>query len=325
MELGRRDIPYMKFGGLKFLEAAHVKDLVALLRILHNPYDELAWNRVLRVLPGVGPGTVSKVLAAIGVTDEPEAPDGGLHDEALADPLRRFVDQRMPLPSAARQESVSLVEALVDCANGSDGEEPGPAVQVERLARWLEPSFERRYDRPEARAADLVQLQVTAAGYASRSRFLSELVLEPPASTGDLAGEPHLDDDYLTLSTVHSAKGGEWEAVHIIHATDGNFPVDMSLGTPDGLEEERRLLYVALTRARDVLTVYAPLRYHHTRARSDRHSYAQVSRFLSPLRHRFVEATDITDGADPVGTSLSGARVTIADEVDATTLALWSR
>jgi len=164
---------------------------------------------------------------------------------------------------------------------------------------------------------------VTAGGYTSRSRFLSELVLEPPASTGDLADEPHLDDDYLTLSTVHSAKGGEWDAVHVIHATDGAFPADMSLSTREGLEEERRLMYVALTRARDVLTVYAPLRYHHTRARSDRHSYAQLSRFLSPVRHRFAEATDQgDDAADPV--IHLGETVSLADEVDASTHALWA-
>src|SRR5690606_12878250 len=148
-------------------------------------------------------------------------------------------------------------------------------------------------------------------------------VLEPPASTGDLADEPHLDDDYLTLSTVHSAKGGEWDAVHVIHATDGAFPADMSLSTREGLEEERRLMYVALTRARDVLTVYAPLRYHHTRARSDRHSYAQLSRFLTPVRHRFDEATDASDDGDDVALDL-GDRISLADEVDAATHALWS-
>jgi len=111
--------------------------------------------------------------------------------------------------------------------------------------------------------------------------------------------------------------------VHVIHATDGAFPADMSLSTREGLEEERRLMYVALTRARDVLTVYAPLRYHHTRARSDRHSYAQLSRFLTPVRHRFDEATDAGDGGDDVALDL-GDRISLADEVDAATHALWS-
>jgi DNA helicase-2/ATP-dependent DNA helicase PcrA len=319
LELGRRNVPYVKYGGLKFLEAAHVKDLVALLRLLDNPYDELAWNRMLRVLPGVGPATVSRALATLGITESPDA----VPSEDGADPLARFLAERPPLPSAAHDDAAALVVALGDCLGGPD-HEPSPAEQVERLAGWLEPTFERRYDRSEVRVADLVQLQVTAQAYTSRSRFLAELVLEPPASTGDLADEPHLDDDYLTLSTVHSAKGGEWSAVHVIHATDGNFPADMSLTTPGGLEEERRLMYVALTRAKDVLTLYAPLRYHHTRARSDRHSYAPVSRFVSPLRHHFAESTDGADPADPDSMIDLGTKVSVADEVDLSTQALWT-
>lgn len=316
LELGRRNIPYLKFGGLKFLEAAHVKDLVAMLRLLDNPFDELAWNRVLRALSGVGPATVTRALESLGVTSAGDAPEG-------IDPLAAFLRGRPPLPPAAREEADTLAEALADCV-GAPGEEPPPSVQVERAGQWLTATFERRYDRPEIRAADLVQLQVTAEGYSSRSRFLSELVLEPPASTGDLADEPHLDDDYVTLSTVHSAKGGEWDAVHVIHATDGNFPADMSLSTPGGLEEERRLMYVALTRARDVLTLYAPLRYHHSRSRGDRHSYAPISRFLSPLRHLFDQVGDGPDGQDPASSLDLRERVSLADEVDAATHSLWS-
>lgn len=327
LELSTRDIPYLKFGGLKFLEAAHVKDLVSLLRILDNPYDELAWNRVLRALPGVGPSTIAKSLTSLGVTDGSGDEVDAVSDRGGAggaDPLSRFLAARPALPQSAREDADLLAVALGDCRSDGERDEPSPAVQVARLARWLETTFDRRYDRAEVRAGDLVQLQVTAEAYSSRSRFLSELVLEPPASTGDLADEPHLDDDYLTLSTIHSAKGGEWEAVHVIHATDGNFPADMSLSTPGGLEEERRLMYVALTRARDVLTLYAPLRYHHTRGRGDRHSYAPLSRFISPLRHRFVEATDGMDGEDAGGVIDLADKVTIADEVDATTHGLWS-
>jgi len=333
LELATRDIPYLKFGGLKFLEGAHVKDLISLLRILDNPYDELAWNRVLRALPGVGPSTVAKALVSLGVTDGAELVDGtgeaGLTDAGPPEsdettPLSRFLAERPALPQSARDDADLLAVALADCRGNGEVDEPSPAVQVARLATWLETTFDRRYDRAEVRAGDLVQLQVTAEAYSSRSRFLSELVLEPPASTGDLADEPHLDDDYLTLSTIHSAKGGEWEAVHVIHATDGNFPADMALSSPDGLEEERRLMYVALTRARDVLTLYAPLRYHHTRSRGDRHSYAPLSRFISPLRHRFVEATDGLDGEDAGAVIDLAAKVTIADEVDAATHGLWS-
>ncbi|MBX7068748.1 MAG: ATP-binding domain-containing protein, partial [Microthrixaceae bacterium] len=169
-------------------------------------------------------------------------------------------------------------------------------------------------------------LQISAESYTSRSRFLTELTLEPPASTGDLADEPHKDDDSLTLSTVHSAKGMEWGAVHIIHAADGNFPADMSLSTTEGLEEERRLMYVALTRARDVLNVYVPLRYHHKRQSGDRHSYAPISRFLAPVRSLFDEVSDGTgaDGHDGEPVLDVSAKVSVADEVDTITSGLWS-
>ena len=322
LELGRRDIPYQKWGGLKFLEAAHVKDLVSLLRVLDNPWDELAWNRVLRTLPGVGPATVRSMMEAMGLGDL----DGIDLAAPARTPLDRFLKDELKVPSAAREELDTLREAFADCL-GHDGAEPAVAVQVERLTIWCEPSFDRRYDRADVRAGDLQQLQISAEAYTSRSRFLTELTLEPPASTGDLADEPHKDDDALTLSTVHSAKGMEWGAVHIIHAADGNFPADMSLSTSEGLEEERRLMYVALTRARDVLSVYVPLRYHHKRAGvGDRHSYAPISRFLAPVRSLFDESSDGSgaDGHDPDSVIDVTAKVSVADEVDTITSGLWT-
>jgi len=324
LELGRRDIPYQKWGGLKFLEAAHVKDLVSLLRVLDNPWDELAWNRVLRTLPGVGPATVRTMMQSLALGDLDAAPEPVTAAPARS-PLDRFLHDDLKVPSASRDELDTLREAFADCL-GHDGTEPPVAVQVERLTVWCEPSFDRRYDRPDVRAGDLQQLQITAEAYTSRSRFLTELTLEPPASTGDLADEPHKDDDTLTLSTVHSAKGMEWGAVHIIHAADGNFPADMSLSTTEGLEEERRLMYVALTRARDVLSVYVPLRYHHKRAGvGDRHSYAPLSRFLSPVRALFDESSDGsgTDGHDAEAIDIT-AKVSVADEVDTITSGLWT-
>jgi len=155
-------------------------------------------------------------------------------------------------------------------------------VQVERLSRWLGPVVERVYDHGAARVADLAQLEGVAALAATRGRFVSDLTLDPPASTSDLAGPPLVDEDWLVLSTVHSAKGGEWEVVHVLHASDGMFPSDLATGDAEGIDEERRLLYVAVTRARRVLEVNVPLRYHHGRYRQgDAHSYAQVSRFLT--------------------------------------------
>ncbi len=176
--------------------------------------------------------------------------------------------------------------------------------------------FERNYDDAAARLADVEQLGALAAEYATRSRFLTELTLDPPVSTSDLAGPPHLDDDYLVLSTIHSAKGGEWRAVFVIHAADGNIPSDMALGEPGGVEEERRLLYVALTRAKDHLHVTFPQRFYHRRfSNDDRHSYAPLSRFLSPVTEHFVTSVmapeteegsgaAVPAGADPVGALL---------------------
>ena len=265
LELARRNIPFVKYGGLRFLEAAHVKDLLALLRVLENPSDELAWMRVLGLVEGVGPATTRRLLDELGVA------------EALA--LQRFLADDGPrFPPAAAVDVAALRPALAECAGG----QVPPATQVERLAEACVPLFARRYPgTASVRLADLEHLRGTATSYTTRSRFLAELTLDPPAATGDQAGPPGLDEDWLTLSTIHSAKGGEWQVVHVIHASDGNLPSDMSLGSSDEVEEERRLLYVALTRARDTLVVSYPLRYYvHRSGSDDRHTWGQPSRFL---------------------------------------------
>ena len=306
LELSRRNIPFVKYGGLKFLEAAHVKDALALLRILDNPHDEIAWHRVLVLLEGVGPATARRVLAALGDRD----------------PVERLLtadDGEIPWPEAAADDVAALRSALADCRD--EPVDPPPSVQVERLATFLGPIIDRRYDAAAARRSDLDELTSIASAFPNRSRLLSEVVLDPPSSTSDLAGDPHLDDDWLVLSTIHSAKGGEWKVVHVIHASDGNIPSDMALSEPEGLEEERRLLYVALTRARDALYVTYPQRYYHRRqGLDDAHTYGQPSRFLSAAMATFERAvrapTDDAGGrvgaaavrvaADPVGDFLGG-------------------
>lgn len=303
LELARRDIPFVKFGGLKFLEAAHVKDLMALLRVLDNPGDQLAWSRVLRSLPGVGPATVKRVFGELSI---------GEGDPSVS--LRRFLDGEVALPSAAHEHAELLRSAWSECRDIAASNEGGPAVEIDRLRVFCEAVFALQYSDAGARLADLDQLAVTATGYAERSRFLTELVLDPPERTGDHAIEPHLDDEYVTLSTVHSAKGGEWRAVTVIHAADGNLPSDMALGDEDGLEEERRLLYVALTRAKEHLAVTYPLRYHiHRYGSDDRHHFAQLSRFLEPVRSLFDEHT-----TDPGATTDDAflERIDLTDEVD---------
>ena len=269
VELGRRNIPFVKFGGLKFMEAAHVKDVLSFLRLLENPYDELAWFRVLQLMNGIGAATARRLIAELGVRG------GG--ERAPVDPIRRLLDDPPAVPPHSTEEMEAFRSAVDGCA------EALPAVQVERARAFFEPIFLRVYDAPAARLRDVEQLEQIASGYSSRTRFLSDLTLDPPSSSQDLAGPPLLDEDYLVLSTIHSAKGCEWDAVHVIHAADGMIPSDMSLGEEDGLDEELRLFYVALTRAKQQLFVYFPLRYYYRpNGLDDRHGYGQLTRFITP-------------------------------------------
>ena len=292
LELARRNIPFVKYGGPKFLESAHVKDLLCLLRILENPSDELAWHRVLGLLDGVGPAGTRRLIDELGVADA----------TALA---RLLGDDHPRFPAAAAGEVEGLRAALGDCVVG----DRPPADQVERLAEACAPIFARRYpETASVRLADLEHLRSLATDYRSRSRFLAELTLDPPTSTGDMAGPARLDDDFLVLSTIHSAKGGEWQVVHVIHASDGNIPSDMALGSAEEVEEERRLFYVALTRARDTLVVSYPLRYYFRRnPLDDAHSYGQPSRFLAPAASTFDAATvgEAVIDDDPVAGELA--------------------
>jgi DNA helicase-2/ATP-dependent DNA helicase PcrA len=284
LELTRRGIPYVKYGGLKFLEAAHVKDAVALLRVLDNPYDEVSWFRVLQLLDGIGPASARRLLGELGV-----------RPRRARDPLQALLDEPLEVPPPARGPLANLRATLADCLGSDAHAEPPPATQLGRIRDFLAPILERRYDAAAARLADIEQLELLAASYATRGAFVSELTLDPPQSTSDLAGPPLLDDDYLILSTIHSAKGGEWDAVHVLHAADGMIPSDMSTGDEESVEEERRLFYVALTRARNRLSVYFPLRYYHRgRGLSDAHSYAQLTRFLpAAVQHLFERRSTV--------------------------------
>ncbi len=276
IELSRRRIPFVKYGGLRYLEAAHVKDLLAAFRLADNPRDEMAWFRLLQLMPGVGP---SKARRAIDALRDVDAKLPLSHGEIQ----RRWSGVVEELPSDVEDLSCDLADAL-------GGKELEPVeVHAERIRRAIVPLISSSYEDAAARLEDLGALVLACTGTLRLSDVAAEQALEPPASTGDLAGPPMIDEDWLVLSTVHSAKGLEFDAVHVIHAADGNFPSDMSLGSPEGLEEERRLFYVAVTRARRNLAVYVPLRYHHHRVRDD-HSWAQPSRFLSePVRSTLVE------------------------------------
>jgi DNA helicase-2/ATP-dependent DNA helicase PcrA len=284
LELTRRRIPFVKYGGLRYLDAAHVKDLVALLRLASNPADEISWFRVLQLSDGVGPVRARRVLDAL------RAPAGGPPE------LTRWPSAAAHVPESAREHCSALIDALARAAQ--DGESVG--VRVERLCELLAPLIRLRYSDGAARVADLDQLAAAARGAHDIRQFVSELVIDPPRSSADLAGPPHLDEDFLVLSTVHSAKGLEWDAVHLIAAYDGNFPADMNAGSEQGVAEERRLLYVALTRPRRRLHVYVPVRYYHRPAGGDDvHGYGKASRFLTDAVQALFAVSHAPDAPPP--------------------------
>src|SRR5947207_10602016 len=261
IELTRRNIPFVKFGGLKFLDAAHIKDILALLRFVENPRDRVAGFRLMHLIPGVGPISAQRVLDYMTNATSPIA--------ALAD---------APIPPRAGEAWKAFIAVTADLHQSN-----WPAV-LERARLWYEPHLDRIHDDADTRRAYLIQLEQIANGYPSRERFLTELTLDPPDATSDQAGIPLLDEDYLILSTIHSAKGQEWKSVFVLNVVDGCIPSDLGTGTTMELEDERRLLYVAMTRAKDHLHLMVPQRFyvHGQRAGGNRHVYAQRTRFIPP-------------------------------------------
>jgi DNA helicase II / ATP-dependent DNA helicase PcrA len=274
VELAKRKIPFVKYGGLKFLEASHVKDLLGILRWADNPRNALAAFRVIQLLPGMGPVNARKAIE---------------HFEAQGhsfESLRGFEP-----PQAAAIEWRKLTALMLELAN-PQRQWPG---QVHLAREWYRPHLERIYEHFHTRVGDLDQLEVLSGQYVSRERFITELTLDPPDATSDLAGQPVLDEDYLVLSTIHSAKGMEWDTVYLLNVVDGSFPSEFATGKPELIDEERRLLYVALTRAQNDLLLMAPLRFPVTSQsrQSDAHVYGGRSRFLTDKVLKTLDATTI--------------------------------
>lgn len=280
LELTRRGIPFVKFGGLKFLEAAHVKDVLSVLRWVQNPRHRMAGLRVTQLVPGIGTASAKRLLDAIGAAPEPIAA------------LRAY----KPPPTAA-VEWAALV-ALVDALNAPASQWPD---DLDAVHRWYRPHLMRLHDDAAIRDADLAQLARLAAGYASREAFLTELTLDPPEATSDESGAPNRDEDYLILSTIHSAKGQEWKAVYVLNVVDGCIPSDMATGAAAEIEEERRLLYVAMTRARYHLHLLVPQRFYVTQQREygDKHLYGSLTRFIPPELTPAFDTNDARRGHAP--------------------------
>ncbi|MGZ3441885.1 MAG: 3'-5' exonuclease, partial [Polyangia bacterium] len=301
IELSRRNVPFVKYGGLKFLEAAHVKDALCVLRWGENLRDRVAAFRVLQLLPGVGPGSAQRAADAFA--------EWAFSIEAFA---------RHQPPAAARADWPALCELLARLRSDVDW-----LAQLGLVRRWYQPHLERIYDHAQVRAQDLDQLEQIAAHYPSRERFLSELTLDPPQATGDHAGPPLRDEDYLILSTIHSAKGQEWDHVFVLNAADGSIPSDMSTENPEQIEEERRLLYVAMTRARDQLHIIHPLRFfvRQQRRYGDLHVYAPRTRFIpDTIVDRFTRVSHGT----PASADSPDAGAAAGIDIGARLRAMWS-
>ena len=262
VELAKKNIPFVKYGGLKFLEAAHVKDMMSVLRWADNPRNAVAGFRVLKLHPGFGPANAKQALE---------------HFEARGFAAKSLADYDAPQPVKMDwKRFCALFEKLADPATPWAG-------QVGLVKDWYKPQLERIYDAGWTRMGDLEQLETLAVQQPNRERFLTELTLDPPVASSDQSQGASKDEDFVILSTIHSAKGQEWDIVYVLNVSDGNFPSEFSTGKAEMIEEERRLLYVAMTRARNELHLCAPLKYAVTQQakNGDAHVYGAKSRFMS--------------------------------------------
>mgnify|MGYP005840174871 CR=1 FL=1 len=269
IELLREQIPFLKFGGFKFMESAHIKDLLAYLRVAANPRDSISWNRLLQLVPGIGKKSAQKFLAQLNQ-----------NDFSLESALQWLTSQKS---AKIRTATEPLAELLSQIQNP----DLSPASRLNLALAYYEPILKTRFDDYPKRFRDLEHLLTITARYRALGDFLNDLTLEPPTSLADVSETPH---DYLTLSTVHSAKGLEWEAVFILWLAEGRFPSTYSQEREEELEEERRLLYVAATRARRYLYLLYPTvsynRYLGT-------TFNTVSRFLQDLPAGLLEALKV--------------------------------
>jgi DNA helicase II / ATP-dependent DNA helicase PcrA len=304
VELTKRKIPFVKYGGLKFLEAAHIKDMLAVLRWVDNPRNTLAAFRALQLLPGMGPVNARAALE---------------HLEAAGHSFESLQSFDPPQGAAIDwPRLIALLQSLADPQRQWAG-------QVNQVREWYQRHLERLYEEFHTRLGDLDQLEMLSGQYPSRERFLTELTLDPPNATSDLSGRPTLDEDFLVLSTIHSAKGMEWDTVYVLNVVDGSFPSEFTTGKPELIDEERRLLYVALTRAQNELLLIVPLKFHltHQSRKGDAHVYGGRSRFMTEKVLKMLEPVTFHGTALGSGEALQDSGATVTVDVGARLRDMW--
>jgi DNA helicase-2/ATP-dependent DNA helicase PcrA len=305
LELTRRNIPYVKYGGLKFLESSHVKDVLGVLRWADNPRHQMAAYRTLQLLPGIGSASAERCFRVFQASN--------WSWETLG---------HYQMPSAAAADWPATVALLKNLARSATW-----AGQLAQVREWYVPHLRRMHESAAVRLADLEQLERIALQFGTREKFLTELTLDPPQASGDLSGPPLRDEDYLVLSTIHSAKGQEWKSVYVLNVADGNFPNEFSTGKPKLIEEERRLLYVAMTRAKDALHLIAPIKYYvsQQQRRGDAYVTGATSRFMTSQVMSTVTATGWPSDSGVVQKGMAKSSVQ-AIRIDAAALArgFWS-
>ncbi|MCI0471484.1 MAG: ATP-dependent helicase, partial [Candidatus Aminicenantes bacterium] len=238
IELRNRNIPYVKYGGLKFAEAAHIKDVLSFLRVLHNPFDDIAWLRLLTLLEGIGPTFANKIIAEIFAKN----------GDFLA----------LISPGFEKKKFFGALQALYKLLASLVKSTMKPGALLDAVIEYYNPIFALQYDDFHRRKGDLDSLSRISQRYRTLEEMLTDVVLEPPDSSQEGVEPTAKDDEKLVLSTIHSAKGLEWHTVFIIHLVEGYFPSPRSIEREEDVEEERRLFYVAATRAMRNLYLVTP-------------------------------------------------------------------
>lgn len=272
IELNKANIPFVKFGGFKFIETAHIKDMIAYLRVLENPRDAVAWNRILLLVDGVGPRTAEKVIEDI------------LSRRAAVHPGSKSRD--LPMHWADLNSYSEKVRDLFTMLKEIAPAHLLPTAKVEQLLEYYQPIFIKRYDDYNKRRKDLEMFQQITERYRSVGTLLADLALEPASESISDITAPNRDDEKLVLSTIHSAKGLEWHSVFVLYALDGRFPSTRAAMSDDAMEEERRLMYVACTRAKENLFVTYPINVY------DRESglvLSKPSRFIEGMPEHLLD------------------------------------